>query len=78
MAGGDQIPIKDRLGAIADELMAQGILWREAAQQFEKLFIQRALNRTGGKIGSAARLMGMHRNTLAAKIRQHRIRRKRR
>lgn len=77
MAGGDQKTIKDRLEAIADELVAKGILWREAAQQFEKLFIQRSLDQTGGKIGSAARLMGMHRNTLAAKIRQYGIRRKR-
>ncbi len=77
MASDDQLPIKDRLEAIADELVAKGILWREAAQQFEKLFIQRSLDQTGGKIGSAARLMGMHRNTLAAKIRKHRINKKR-
>jgi transcriptional regulator of acetoin/glycerol metabolism len=76
MASGDQIPIKDRLEAIVDELVAKGILWHEAARQFEKLFIQRALDQTGGRIGSAARLMGMHRNTLAAKIRQHVIRKK--
>ena len=74
MASGNQIPIKDRLEAIVDELVSKGILWQEAALQFEKLFIQRSLDQTGGKIGSAARLMGMHRNTLAAKIRQHRIR----
>lgn len=73
MAGGDPIPIKDRLEAIADELVAKGILWHEAAQQFEKIFIQRALDETGGRIGSAARLMGVHRNTLSAKIRRHRI-----
>jgi DNA-binding NtrC family response regulator len=76
MASDDQLPIKDRLEAIADELVAKGILWREAAQQFEKLFIQRSLDQTGGKIGSAARLMGIHRNTLASKIRKHRIRKK--
>ena len=77
MASGDQIPIKDRLEAIVDELVAKGILWHEAAQQFEKLFIQRTMVETGGKIGRAGRLMGMHRNTLAAKIRKHGIRKKR-
>lgn len=76
MASGDQIPIKDRLEAIVDELVGKGIRWHEAAQQFEKLFIQRSLDQTGGKIGSADRLMGMHRNTLAARIRKHRIRKK--
>ena len=76
MATGDQIPIKDRLEEIVDELVSKGILWQEAAQQFEKLFIRRALDQTGGKIGSAARLMGMHRNTLANKIRKHEIRKK--
>lgn len=76
MANGDRIPIKDRLEAIVDELVAKGILWQEAARQFEKLFIQRALDQTGGKIGAAARLLGMHRNTLGAKIRQHEISKK--
>ena len=77
MAGGHQNSIKDRLEAIADELVGKGILWQEAAQQFEKLFIQRSLDQAGGRIGSAARLMGMHRNTLAAKIRKYGVRRKR-
>ena len=76
MANGDQIPIKDRLEAIVDELVAKGILWPEAAHQFERLFIRRTLEQTGGRIGSAARLMGIHRNTLAAKMRRHEIRRK--
>ncbi len=77
MAGGDQVSIKDRLEAIADELVAKGIFWHEAAGQFEKIFIRRALDETGGRIGSAARLMGVHRNTLAAKIRRHCIGKKR-
>lgn len=77
MASSDQTtPIKDRLEDIVDELVAKGILWHEAAQQFEKLFIQRTLDETGGRIGRAARLMSMHRNTLASKIRKHRIRKK--
>ena len=76
MANGDQIPIKDRLEAIVDELVAKGILWPEAAHQFERLFIRRTLEQTGGRIGSAARLMGIHRNTLAAKMRRHEIQRK--
>jgi DNA-binding NtrC family response regulator len=66
------------LERIAHELVVKGILWPEAARQFEKLFILRALEQTGGRIGSAARLMGMHRNTLSAKIHQHGIKRKKR
>lgn len=76
MASGDQIPIKERLEEIVDELVAKGILWHEAAEQFEKLFIRRALGQTGGRVGSAARVMGIHRNTLAAKIRKYRISKK--
>lgn len=36
----------------------------DAVQQFEAEFIQRALRQTGGKKGKAAKLMGVHRNTL--------------
>ena len=78
MADGDPIRIKDRLERIADELVGKGILWQEAAHQFEKLFILRALEHTGGRIGSAARLMGIHRNTLSAKMRQHEIKKTKR
>jgi DNA-binding NtrC family response regulator len=43
---------------------------REARQEVERLLIQRALERAGGNQTVAARLLGMHRNTLWTKLGQ--------
>ena len=76
MANTHQILIKDVLMSVIDEMVSKGILWQEALDQFEKLFILRTLEQMNGRIGMAAQEMGMHRNTLANKIRQHEITRK--
>ncbi len=47
---------------------------REARQEFERLLIQRALDRARGNQTAAARLLGMHRNTLVAKLAQFGLR----
>jgi transcriptional regulator of acetoin/glycerol metabolism len=39
------------------------------------MFIARALQRSKGNVGDAADLLGMHRNTVARKISEYRIRR---
>lgn len=67
--------IKERLEECVDELLTMGILLPEAAEQFEKLFMVRALDETDGSIKDAARLLGIHRNTLSKKIRKYEIKR---
>ena len=68
-----QSKIKQVLEEIIDEMVAKGIYWTEAVSQFEKLFIQRALEESNGNLIRAAETMGVHRNTLSKKIREHRI-----
>lgn len=65
--------IKEILEEVIDEMVTKGIYWTEAAIQFEKLFIIRALKESNGQVGSAAEIMGVHRNTLSKKIREHGI-----
>ena len=65
--------IKQVLEEIIDEMVAKGIYWTEAVSQFEKLFILRALEERTGNLSRAAEAMGVHRNTLSKKIREHRI-----
>ncbi len=72
-----QSKIKQVLEEIIDEMVAKGIYWTEAVSQFEKLFIQRALEESNGNLSRAAETMGVHRNTLSKKIREHRINKKR-
>lgn len=65
--------IKDVLEAVIDEIVTKGILWPEAVAQFEKLFILRVLSQNNGNLSHAATTMGVHRNTLSKKIREHKI-----
>ena len=65
--------IKQVLEEIIDEMVAKGIYWTEAVSQFEKLFILRALEKSNGNLSRAAETMGVHRNTLSKKLREHRI-----
>lgn len=65
--------IKDVLESVIDEMVSKGIYWTEALSQFEKMFILRVLEQTNGNLGRAARTMGIHRNTLSRKIREHEV-----
>ncbi len=69
--------IKQVLEEIIDEMVAKGIYWTEAVSQFEKLFILRALEKSNGNLSRAAETMGVHRNTLSKKLREHKIKKKR-
>jgi DNA-binding protein Fis len=71
--------LKDQLEALVGQMVERGILFDEAVNEFEKKFIKRVLDRSNGNQSRAARLLGMHRNTLSRKIdlykldhRQHR------
>jgi DNA-binding NtrC family response regulator len=57
------------------EMLDKGVLYDDARREFEKMFIARALQRTRGNMGDAADLLGVHRNTIARKIAEYRIKR---
>ncbi|HVD91860.1 MAG TPA: helix-turn-helix domain-containing protein [Vicinamibacterales bacterium] len=67
--------MRDQLERLVSELLDKGVLYDEARQEFEKVFIARALQRTKGNVGEAAELLGLHRNTIARKISEYRIKR---
>ena len=71
-----QKKIKDKLEEIVGEIISKGIYWSEATSQFEKLFIIRALQNSDGNLSRAAEIMGIHRNTIAKKIKEYRIKKK--
>ncbi len=60
---------------IVSEMLDKGVLYEDARREFEKMFIARALQRTKGNLGDAAGLLGLHRNTIARKIAEYRIKR---
>ena len=60
---------------LVSEMLDKGVQYDDARREFEKMFISRALQRSKGNMGNAADLLGLHRNTIARKIAEYRIKR---
>lgn len=60
--------MKDQLESLVGMMVERGILLEEAVVEFEKKFIKRALERANGNQSRAAKLLGIHRNTLSRKV----------
>ncbi len=67
--------MRDQLDRLVQEMLEKGILYDDARREFEKMFIARALQRSKGNVGDAAELLGLHRNTVARKMSEYRIKR---
>ena len=65
--------MKDQLEALVGQMVERGIHFDEAVNEFEKKFIKRVLDRSRGNQSRAARLLGIHRNTLSRKMISYRI-----
>ena len=65
--------VRDQLEALVGQMVDRGILFGEAVNEFEKRFIRRALDRSNGNQSRAARLLGIHRNTLSRKIELYKL-----
>jgi len=64
----ERVIVKDQLESLVGVMVERGILFEEAVNEFEKKFIKRVLDRSNGNQSRAARLLGIHRNTLSRKI----------
>ena len=60
--------MKDQLEALISQMIDKGLLFEEAASEFEKRFIMKALEKCKGNQTKAAKVMGIHRNTLNKKL----------
>lgn len=67
--------MRDQLNRLVDEMVSKGILYEDARQEFERRFISRALTRSKGNLGRAAKMIGIHRNTLSRKVSEYRLKR---
>ena len=68
--------MRSRLEALIDEMLDGQILLEEALREFERVYIQRALARNREHLSKTAKVLGIHRNTLAKRVstyqKQHR------
>ena len=68
--------MREKLETLVQEMLDRGVRYEDARQEFEKVFIIRALQRSKGSVGDTAELLGLHRNTIARKMAEYRIKRK--
>jgi DNA-binding NtrC family response regulator len=67
--------VRDQLDTLVQEMLNRGVHYDDARREFERMFITRALQRSKGSVGDAASLLGLHRNTVARKMTEYRIKR---
>jgi Fis family transcriptional regulator len=65
--------LKDQLESLIGMMVERGILLEEAVNEFEKKFIKRVLERANGNQCRAAKVLGIHRNTLSRKIGEYKL-----
>ncbi|QQS41652.1 MAG: hypothetical protein IPM63_01530 [Acidobacteriota bacterium] len=60
--------MKKQLEALVERMLDGQILLSEALEEFERVYIERALERNGHHISNTADILGMHRNTVAKRL----------
>jgi len=65
--------VKEQLESLVGMMVDRGILLEEAVTEFEKKFIKRVLERSNGNQCRAAKVLGIHRNTLSRKINEYHL-----
>jgi Fis family transcriptional regulator, factor for inversion stimulation protein len=65
--------VKEQLESLVGMMVERGILLEEAVTEFEKKFIRRVLEHSRGNQCRAAKVLGIHRNTLSRKITEYHL-----
>jgi len=65
--------MKERFDALIDHLMTAGFFLEQAVEILEKGMIERSLRLTNANQSEAAKMLGIHRNTLQRKMVEHKI-----
>ena len=74
--------MRDQLEALVNQMIEKGVLYDDAVGEFQRKFIKGVLDSNNGNQSRAAKVLGIHRNTLGRKVEElglnHRPKRKRR
>jgi DNA-binding NtrC family response regulator len=74
--------VRDQLEALINQMIEKGVAYDDAVGEFQKKFIKGVLDRNRGNQSKAAKVLGIHRNTLSRKVEElglnHRPKRDRR
>lgn len=61
------------LDQLVTEMVARGVHYDDARREFDKRFLTSVITRAEGNLCKAADALGVHRNTLARKIKELKI-----
>jgi DNA-binding NtrC family response regulator len=73
MTKDQQALMKERFDGLIEHLMGAGLFLEQAVEVLERGMIERALQLKKSNQSEAAKLLGIHRNTLQRKMVEHRI-----
>jgi len=65
--------MKEKFDSLVEHLLDNGFFMEEAVEVLEKELMTRALARTKGNRSAAAKLLGIHRNTLQRKCNEYKL-----
>ncbi len=60
--------LRSQMEILIDEMLDGQIMLNEAISEFEKLYIQKALQRNSEHLSNTADTLGIHRNTLSKRV----------
>ncbi len=60
--------LRDRMEILIEEMLDGQILLNEAMSEFEKIYIEKALERNKEHLSNTADILGIHRNTLSKRV----------
>jgi DNA-binding NtrC family response regulator len=61
------------LDSLVAEMVARGVHYEDALREFDKRFVTSVLDKADGNLSKAADTLGVHRNTLARKMKELKI-----
>jgi DNA-binding NtrC family response regulator len=65
--------MRDDLDSLIQQMIDRGIRLDDAQREFERVFIVRALGKSNFNVCRAAKITGLHRNTLSRKMTNYKI-----
>ncbi len=68
-----ELSIHQKLEIIIKEMVDRDVQFKEAVQEFEKIFIETTAKKYDGNMTKMARAMGIHRNTLHSRAKALKI-----
>lgn len=63
--------MRERMGSLIDEMLDGQIMLTEAICEFQKLYIEKALERNSNHLSKTAESLGIHRNTLSKRVAEY-------